>query len=385
MMLNSLHDPGSPSACPQVRGGTTAMIRAFPIILACLACGVSGCGPAPEEIQPEAVHWTATVAHLAYKSGTIYSARKATQDYISALEKILATAQEASEAADTRSRLAWAVTRLAMIEEALGHRETAEQVYQRAAKGIASVKTQNTSLEDLKHYIVAEPYYDRVFGPLLDRARQATWKERKGNWETTTVDLLSTRSAGVRRVTARQCSYHIRLDPGRPDFGNESVLLTVFVTDSGQTWAGPEQDFYIETDSGVVGGNVSKWLLWCDSLLARRAGEKDAVDTLPARVDRQIGGYDLSNAQTGSIMDDDIYSDSILRERYSFYRDFLGQGFFETFVEPDGRAYRAAQVIGNTLRLDIRGRGGLSTASVFVEIKSRRVHHCTVDGRKVFP
>ncbi|MCX6906836.1 MAG: tetratricopeptide repeat protein [Verrucomicrobia bacterium] len=325
------------------------------------------------------------MAHLAYKSGSICDAKKATQDYISALEKLLATKQERSEGEATHYTLAWTIGRLAMIEEALGHTEIAEQIYQRAAREILLGKMRNTKLEDLKHHIVTEPYYDKVFGPVVDRAKLTAWKERKGDWEKTTVELHSTKSAGIKRVAAKQCLYKYRFALGHPDFGDASVLITVFVTDSDEIWAGPEQDFYVETDSGIVGGTVSKWLLWCDSLVGKRPPEKDTVDSLPGRFDKQVGGYDLSNAIHGSVMDGGSYSDSIMRGRYTFFRDSLGRDFDEKVVEPDGRAYRAVQVTGNTLRLDVRGRGGFYAGSVFVDIKSHKVLKCTVDGKGVFP
>ncbi|MCX6897187.1 MAG: hypothetical protein NT105_00675 [Verrucomicrobia bacterium] len=359
------------------------MKRALQIVLTCLVCNSCGFIHEVEEIQTETVQWTSTVAHLAYRSGSICDAKKATQDYISALEKLLPTKQQQSEVKDTRQKLAWAVTRLAMIEEALGHSETAEQVYQRAAKAIAASSMENTKLEDLKRYIESEPYYDAIFGPVLKRAKLAAWKERKGDWEKTTVELHSTKSAGTKRVAAKQCSYKIRFALGRPDIGNESLPITVFVTDSGETWAGPEQDFYIETDSGIVGGTVDSGLLWCDSLVTRRAGEKDSLDILTTRFDKQVGGYDLGNARRGWVMDGDGYSDSIMRGRYTFFRDSLGRDFDDKVVESDGRAYRAVQVTGNTLRLEMRGRGGACVGSVSVSIKSREVLNCSVDRKQV--
>ena len=327
------------------------MKQAIQIVLLCLVSSLASLVSGAEEIQPDAVRWAATVAHLAYKSGSICDAKKATQDYINALEQLAATQQERSEAQKTHHKLAWTIARLEMIEEALGHAETAEQLNQRLAKEIPLSGMGKTKLEDLKRYVVTESYYDRVFGPVVERSKLVAWKERKGNWEATTVELLSTKNAGIKRVAAKQCSYKYRFALGHPDFGDASALITAFVTDSGETLAGPEQDFYIETDFGIVGGTVSKWLIWCDSLVSKRAAEKESVDSLTARFEKQVGGYDISNAHSASVMDGGGYfSNSIMEGRYTFYSDFLGRDFDEKFVEPDGRAYRTVQVTGNTLQ-----------------------------------
>lgn len=220
-------------------------------------------------------------------------------------------------------------------------------------------------------------------------------------WKLVTIDLLSTVSQSPARVHGKKATY--RAPRARwlseKDFG---PVVTVFVTDRGQPWAGPESEFYIETDYGVVGGWIFAGnLIWCRSLITKLPGTKTDLDRLADHFQKQVSESDLCDAVDGGRGERTRASNTTALE-WTFPDDFFGALTSERLQ----KTIRAAHVAGSTLRLELKTafsgsrnpfRGNYnegqsspklttdSKATVWVDIKSRELLKVVVDNKQVFP
>lgn len=222
----------------------------------------------------------------------------------------------------------------------------------------------------------------------MARQLQATPTEKKpkSNWEAATIELhsasggslvsrlfSSSRQKPVRVNAKKSCYYgpHIRWVI--------EVPVSVFVTEKGATWVGPQQDFYVETESGVVGGK--KWgdaVLWCESLLGKRANENSDLDTLLARFDKEVDGNALMTAYNGGYPRGESYLKRLTDFRWVLL-NIYGQ------MPDSGGDISGVQVEGNTVRLDLKGCTAESSATVWIDITTKKLLKAVEDGKQVFP
>ena len=137
-----------------------------------------------------------------------------------------------------------------------------------------------------------------------EEGKQGPKSRRLAEWKDVTIELFSTCTNRIAQVRGKKSCYSgfsafYNGDVPIPHSGMAvTITVTAFVTDSGKTWAGPGRDFYIETDSGIIGGeNWSPLINWCHSLVSNRPGERLDLATVIRRFDQQaheISLYDAS-------------------------------------------------------------------------------------------
>jgi hypothetical protein len=160
-----------------------------------------------------------------------------------------------------------------------------------------------------------------------------------------------------------------------------NVSVTAFVSDQGGIWAGPEQEFYVETQSGIVGGTLRHGiLLWCESLVSKRANERCDINSVVARFEKEVDGPSLATAYNGG---ENRTAETLLK-RLTDLREFLTYKFFRDAVNAGG-VFQSSLITGDDLQLNLKSNDGLSTASLWLNLKTRKVVKSVVDGKQVFP
>ena len=202
-------------------------------------------------------------------------------------------------------------------------------------------------------------------------------KKRCSEWRDVNLDMLSVQNTQTNRLCAKRAEYSVREDDMPPDVDGWQVVMTVFVTERGDIWVGPEQDFYIETDSGVIGGKMfNSRILWCESLIRKHGHERCDVGKALDCLKSDVSGARLIEANRGSDNKDEN------ARRFTELRDFT-----DIFVDQgDGGVEKAqaAEVTGGIVRLDFKSSHH-DTASAWIDIKSRKVVKTIVNGKQVYP
>ncbi|MFA5192393.1 MAG: hypothetical protein WC740_16935 [Verrucomicrobiia bacterium] len=160
--------------------------------------------------------------------------------------------------------------------------------------------------------------------------------------------------------------------------GKKSGLATVFVTESGHVWAGPEPEFYIETKSEVLGGEVwGRDVIWIPSEIHRdRSGLAD-VEAVLKRFEKEknIGiGLRLLPLRTrwgirtigrGLAVQDGLSETAEFHYHYRLAR------------EPD-----AVLLSGDTVRLKLCEGNNPPNATLWIDVNSKKLLKA-VEGDKV--
>ncbi|MCX6906838.1 MAG: ankyrin repeat domain-containing protein [Verrucomicrobia bacterium] len=184
----------------------------------------------------------------------------------------------------------------------------------------------------------------------------------KLTWEPWTGQVHKESPSSPEKVEGRCGKVLDELYPGRP----EMVPVTVFVTAKGKVWAGPEQNFYVETDQGVFGSKPPRgggsWIVWCDSLLAQRGDEKCTMDKALDRFEKEVDVFTLNRAWWFGSQDTDM-------SRLLFKPPFIN---FKTENSTKVKMLRI-QVGRGEMQLDMRSPNERYTASATIDIKSKKL------------
>jgi len=159
-----------------------------------------------------------------------------------------------------------------------------------------------------------------------------------------------------------------KIDP--PEHLADVPVVAFKIPQSGKVWIGWQMDFYVETESNIIGGMLTYWgyVNWHTNLAVEPFDEdlNQAIDRFEQRIsDSRITG--ASNRQT------DI--DSQTRERSPVLN-----GLYEI---PGATGRVMPQFVGldvetNTLRLDLENPDTGKQASYWIDLKTRKVGNFSV-------
>lgn len=195
-------------------------------------------------------------------------------------------------------------------------------------------------------------------------------KKQMTSWGNTRCAVFCEGEQTPSMVHAKKAVYDVEAREG----GFTTVPVTAFVTpETGRIWMGPEQEYYIETDAGIVGFHMrlGGTVFWCKSLAkeptgtAKTQGKKDD----PSReFDREVSGSSLFDAQIGADRE-------TRRKRKTHLDQKISHWFFDEGVASSqsglARILRA-EISGGLLKLDLANPTGEYEASVWIDIDSRK-------------
>jgi len=241
---------------------------------------------------------------------------------------------------------------------------------------------------------------EELMAQIREIQRQAeacpTKKKLHSGWEPVTIELHSTSRGKPVRVAAKKSEYYAA---SSPSFALMPSLehVTAFVTDRGNIWLGPALAFYIETEKGVVGAFRKRddLIMWCESIFKRKPNEKPDLEAVIRRFENEVDGrtlriaaghYDMHPLTGLSPADQDASAKRVTDFIYG-----LGEFFLSGNSMPIATSsFPSVQVEGKTVRLGLKGRrrlgsGGNGSATVWIDIESKKVLKTEWDGKQVWP
>jgi hypothetical protein len=192
--------------------------------------------------------------------------------------------------------------------------------------------------------------------------------KRLADWRDVTIELLSTRTNCIAQVRGKESCYSglfARYDGDKPILDlvmPMKIYVTAFVSDSGKTWAGPEMDFYIETDRGIIGGGIldGRIITWCHSLVTNRPSEKLDLARVIRRFDQEAHEISLQDARQS-------HKSELWTDLWSYFNNIFRDHTFGGFD------FRATEVTGNVVRLDFKNEKKQSTGTAWIDINTKRI------------
>ncbi len=191
--------------------------------------------------------------------------------------------------------------------------------------------------------------------PRLEMDAAPVQKIATTHWiaETNAVPGLQAPALLIKRAVFRmQAMGNHPIEPADVDF------VVFKAPRSGKVWAGREMDFYVETDSTIIGGMLTPWgrINWHDDVADPLQGD---VDSLIERFEQRVND---SKIKGESRHESDLRSAA---KPGFFYVSGSGQEVMPKFL--------GVQVSGEEMRLDLENPETGGTASFWIDIKTRKV------------
>jgi hypothetical protein len=162
-------------------------------------------------------------------------------------------------------------------------------------------------------------------------------------------------------------------------FGGDTQAA-VFRTESGNIWAGPVMEFYIETATGILGGSVKETkVLLHESKYSRRDFEKQVLNEIARRFEKEFCLIRWRKKPGRWAIEPKCFDDRPIDD------ENMASGPL-AFCFDLSRERDAVQVIGDTLRLKLGSFGGTSTSLVvWIDVNSKKLLKAQEHGNQVFP
>jgi hypothetical protein len=145
---------------------------------------------------------------------------------------------------------------------------------------------------------------------------------------------------------------------------------------------GPEQEFYVETDSGIKGGKLNGgFLLWCDSL-----AQNQAVTNIDAAIREFEDGRELGELLTAKVPGyepDRAKRFTDLRRVFSIWA--FQPGKETTAIDPTAARLVALEIDGKEVKLTIENPASEFKGEAWIDARTRKITRATEAGREVFP
>lgn len=213
-------------------------------------------------------------------------------------------------------------------------------------------------------------------------------KSIKETWKDVKVAVLRPGRPDPETVNARRAIYELD-DEGR---STTIPVVALVAPASGTSWVGPEQDLYLETETGIVGFDVlGGSLIWCESLLTSagrggggrgvKATQKEAPE-IAADFERNVTGTDLRNAIHP--VDRKDREATVTRLRPAIKNPWM---FTNGPLSSQGGTPKIvrAELAGKTVLLELTDQTGEFQATVWVDIETRKVTKVEEGPWETFP
>jgi hypothetical protein len=209
---------------------------------------------------------------------------------------------------------------------------------------------------------------------IIKRGLDKNTAERKTEWGEKTFQVYTGSQQDPLSVKGKTATFSAIMFNFRNRRSDAKV--TAFVTENGRVWAGPEEKYYIETKSDVVGISVNgQCIQWTDTMVPSRRSEKLDVDRVVQVLEKEI--------QARGIVGLFKFFQGKNVTSFAFIEEFNG------LKTDSGEEYhlekkeRPIQVTGDIARLELSSQYG-TTGTLWVNINTRKLQKAAYNGKLVF-
>jgi len=208
-------------------------------------------------------------------------------------------------------------------------------------------------------------------------------KRKQPQWESKSQAVHRVGNRSPADVVSKEAIYEFEW--GDPVHRASFAVSAFAASAGGQVWVGPKQDFYIETDSCVVGGKLGRtgFFRWCESMVETKRGERQiGLKEAISRFDREVNlkAFFIFNERFDDSKWLELHltdSRNVLKDRFFFADRLRGQQEAEVKIV-------AVEISGGEVRLDLQNVTAKRTGSVWIDIKSRKVTKAVEDNEVTF-
>jgi len=200
-------------------------------------------------------------------------------------------------------------------------------------------------------------------------------------WVQVTNSIANTSSRFPTKWAGKKATYQYAAGPS----GTSTMPVTVFVSPHLQKpWIGPEQDFYVELDSGVIGGRLAAGMvIWCESLVSMPNTGSTNVSEIIRQFENNIDTLALMEAGDGGV------SEAVRRSRITVLLRIFSDGAFAngrgSSQASEVSRIAAVEMDGGDLKLTIENSPSKFEGVAWINPQTRKVTKATEGSKPIFP
>lgn len=203
---------------------------------------------------------------------------------------------------------------------------------------------------------------------------------RHGRWEATSISLLRHGQEAI-KIDAKKTTYQY----GEEGL-NARVVVSFLLPESKRLWIGPEQDFYVQFDTNVMGVQLTRGDM--NKVFWRKSMHPNPNAEFNGSIEEAINSFDskIDNAKLGrAVLSDDVDLDKNL----TYLPDRISDNSF--FMAAPGASNVGEMKLagfgmdGNDVRFDIENLTTGNNASVWIEFESKKITKVKENDEQTFP
>jgi len=204
---------------------------------------------------------------------------------------------------------------------------------------------------------------------------------KRGAWEQVTNTILSSSSRLPANWGGKKTTYQFTYGPN----ATSTMPVTVFVSPHLQKpWIGPEQDFYVELDSGVVGGRLDVGrVIWCASLVSKPTTGSTNVSEIIRYFESNVTLLALMEARDGGVDDEALRSR--ITDLRSIFSDWAFTNGTRSSQASETSTIAAVEMDGGDLKLNLKNLPSKFEGVAWINPQTKKVTKATEGGKPILP
>jgi len=203
---------------------------------------------------------------------------------------------------------------------------------------------------------------------------------RHGPWEATSVSLLRHGQEAI-KIDAKKTTYQY----GEEGL-NARVVVSFLLPESKRLWIGPEQDFYVQFDTNVMGVQITRGDM--NKIFWRESMHPNPNDEFNGSIEEAIDSFD-SNIDNAKLLRAVLSDDVDLDKNLTYLPDRISDNSF-FMAAPGASNVGDMKLAGfgmdnNDVRFDIENLTTGNKASVWVEFESKKITKVKENGKQTYP
>ncbi|EEF59749.1 hypothetical protein [Pedosphaera parvula] len=216
------------------------------------------------------------------------------------------------------------------------------------------------------------------------------------SWENSTNKLLTgeTRSpifanefltAAARtpvQVNSKKTTYEYEVG----QYGTSSYSIVTFISDKTHNiWIGPKQDFYVDLDSGILGGKLSPggFIIWCESMVLKQNLKTTNLTEVIQKFEEDTDINAIDRALQGG-QNDEVRLRHLTNLRRVFNTWAFTDGPFSSTTSPSARLV-SSELVDGQVKLQLENPASQFVGEAWIDPVTKKVTKAVESGKQVFP
>jgi hypothetical protein len=196
-------------------------------------------------------------------------------------------------------------------------------------------------------------------------------------WENSTNKLLTAETRLPVQVNSKKATFEYN--------GSSSFSIVTFISDKTHNiWIGPRQDFYVDLDSGILGGRLTGgFIIWCESMVSKQNLKTTNLTEVIQKFEEDTDIIAVDIAFIGGL-NDDVRLRHLTDLSLVFSIWAFTNGPFSSTTSPSARLV-SSELVDGQVKLQLENPASKFVGEAWIDPVTKKVTKAVESGKQVFP